>query len=284
MKSIKNILIILRDEFLKQEIGILKNFILTIKPDKIKFSILVEEHDYFTIDNLNLDNETEKYIKNQIQIPVESIQYTNEKEIIESTIKDNIDLIIAFNYIENELIDDYISKILTNSFANVLLLPRNLDEFNIHKIIVATDFSDYSKKALEYGLEIQSMFKNSTLKVLHVAPIPIGYHYTGLSLEEFGNRLKENSNEKMKEFLNNNIPYEITTVYKHNKVVSEILRIASTEKTDLLIVGSQGTNSKLELLYPGSTTIKLIGFHTMPLLIVKVKEKHRSFIEKIFLK
>ncbi|GIX40849.1 MAG: hypothetical protein KatS3mg129_0582 [Leptospiraceae bacterium] len=284
MKRFNKIFVLLTEEHYQEEIKKIKDFLYKIQPEKIYFDILIEEHDYFEIDFPKLKDDIKTFLKNNITINYELIEKNKEEEIIKFSISENIDLLILFNYRETNLVDDYIIKILTKSNSNILLIPAEYENLNIQKIMVATDFSDYSKEALEYGKYIQNLFQGSTIKIIHIAAIPVGYHYTGLSLEEFSLRLKDNANKKMKEFLKqDDIPYEIHTVYKHKKVVSEILRIAATEKMDLLILGSQGANSKLELFYPGSTTMKMVNIHTLPLLVVKIKERHKSLLEKIFL-
>jgi len=283
MKEFNKILVLLTEENYQKEIEVLKNFLNTIKPKNLFFDILIEEHDYINISNYSVKEDIKNALKQQINMNFELIEQNKEEEILKFLLKEDIDLFILFNYKDNNIIDEYIIKLVSKGSANILLIPGEYENLNIKKIMVATDFSDYSLKALEYGEYIQKLFKDSQLKVIHIAAVPVGYHYTGLSLEEFSQKLKENAVLKMKSFLKENIPYEILTVYKHKNVVTEILRLAAVEKMDLLILGSQGINSKIDLIYPGSTTMQMVNVHTLPLLIIKIKEKHKSIWEKIFL-
>lgn len=283
MKEFNKILVLLTEENYQKEIEVLKNFLNTIKPKNLFFDILIEEHDYINISNYSVKEDIKNDLKQQINMNFELIEQNKEEEILKFLLKEDIDLFILFNYKENNIIDEYIIKLVSKGSANNLLIPGEYENLNIKKIMVATDFSDYSLKALEYGEYIQKLFKDSQLKVIHIAAVPVGYHYTGLSLKEFSQKLKENAVLKMKNFLKENIPYEIHTVYKHKNVVTEILRLAAVEKMDLLILGSQGINSKIDLIHPGSTTMQMVNVHTLPLLIIKIKEKHKSIWEKIFL-
>lgn len=113
MKSIIYVLITLNKE--NKVIEIKRKIVLTLNLVKLKIAILIEEHDYFYFDSLAPNQDTQKYIKNQNHIFIESIQDNNE------ILKEDIDLIIAFNYIENDLVDNYISKILTKTFTSALM-------------------------------------------------------------------------------------------------------------------------------------------------------------------
>lgn len=283
MQAFKKILLLLTEDYYQKEIKVIQQFLTHIKPEKLFIAVLTENHDYFDLDNFNIKKEIKDYLQKNLAISYEFLDKHSEDEIIKFILTENIDLSIMYNYRENNALDEYIIKFILKLNSNILLIPGECEEFTIKKIMVATDFSDYSREALEYGKYIQSIFKESQLKLIHIAAVPVGYHYTGLSLEEFSNKLKENAVLKMKEFLKESIPYEIHSVYKHKNVVPEILNIAAAEKTDLVIFGSQGASSKLDFLYVGSSTMQMVNIHSLPLLIVKIKEKQKSLLEKILL-
>ncbi len=283
MKTFKKILMLLTEDYYQKEIKLIQHFLTHINSEKLFFAVLTEKHDYFELSNFSIKEEIKDYLKKNINISSEFPDIHSEDDIIKFILTENIDLSILYNYRENNTLDEYVIKFVLKLNCNILLIPGECEEFTIKRIIVATDFSDYSREALEYGKYIQSLFKESQLKLIHIAAVPVGYHYTGLSLEDFANKLKENAVLKMKEFLKESIPYEIHTVYKHKNVVPKILNVAAAEKTDLVVFGSQGESSKIDLLYVGSSTMQMVNIHNLPLLIVKIKEKQKSLLEKILL-
>ncbi len=286
MSQIKKVLLAFNEENIFKEISLLKNFLVKIRAEKFYIYIFYEKVDYFDFEIKEFKDEIKNFIEKNIPQNYEIIITYQEKELYDFIHKNNIDLIIAFNQKELGLIEDNIYNLVLKTNSHVLLIPENYSELNFKKIIFATDFSDYSKETLREFLSFKEIFNEAILKIVHVAVIPVGYHYTGLTLEEFSNKLKEKAVEKMLEFkkeLNIDLSYEIFSVYKHKNIVSKLQEIVAEEKIDLVVIGNQGFSSKLNLLTPGSTTEKMIHIHTSPLLIMKIKERHKTILEKILL-
>src|ERR1700741_1109436 len=123
-------------------------------------------------------------------------------------------------------------------------------------ILVPIDFSDASKNALEYAIQF-STITDSQITLFHVyytPPVTIELPIVVPSLEELEKNCMNNLNT-----LKNNIVSKsekhlsINCVCKCGFPVDRIIEYAERNKTDLIIMGMQGTGWLREKLI-GSTT------------------------------
>jgi nucleotide-binding universal stress UspA family protein len=147
----------------------------------------------------------------------------------------------------------------------------------IKKILVGCDFSPYSELAFQYGLSLAQEFQ-SEVHLVHVVETPA---YKGMmkysvnQSEEFENELHGQIREK----LSNMIPKE-STAWCDPKIVllnghphEEIIKNASSNKIDLIVLGIRGRNL-IEALFTGSTTDRVLRQSSCPVLSVcPIKEQ-----------
>jgi nucleotide-binding universal stress UspA family protein len=144
------------------------------------------------------------------------------------------------------------------------------------KILLAVDGSDYSVKAAEYiGTHFRECPGTLELHLLHIhLPIP-----RGLALAKaeklFGGDVedryyKEESEAALasaEEILRkHNIPFKST--YRVGDVAEEIIRYASENKMDMIVMGSHG-HGGLKALVMGSVATKVMAMSHIPVLIVR---------------
>lgn len=141
------------------------------------------------------------------------------------------------------------------------------------KILYPTDFSDVSKIAVNYLIQLKDAGAEEVV-ILHVVDtrnqhMPNIYNaFPELSmLGEKEAISAKNEARQMAEGLNN---AGIKTVIRIEKGVpfKEILRVEQEENVSLIVIGSHGTSNVKEMLL-GSVSEKVIRKATKPVLVVK---------------
>jgi nucleotide-binding universal stress UspA family protein len=150
----------------------------------------------------------------------------------------------------------------------------------LQKIFVPTDFSNCSKKALQYAMPLAKQF-GATLILLHVLPphnaidgetYPVDCE---LTLEK---DLRENARRKLielaKEFPLHEIPVQIETCLGATGV--EIAREAKKLEADLIVISTHGRTGRAHSL-AGSVAENLVQLAPCPVLVVR--EHEHDFIK-----
>ncbi len=150
------------------------------------------------------------------------------------------------------------------------------------KILCPTDFSEHSGIALEYAMNLANEL-GAEIHVLSVYLVSKSSS-TLISMEDI---VRENHEEDMQKLIagmgslvrNDNLP--ITKIMKGN-TVNAILKYAKNFEIDLIVMGTQGGNS-LRTILLGSTTKKLAGKTSIPILAIPETVKHKLTNNKIVL-
>jgi nucleotide-binding universal stress UspA family protein len=147
--------------------------------------------------------------------------------------------------------------------------------FKLKKIVVPTDFSDCSKKALQYAIPFAKQF-NATLILLNVVPrqnafdgetYPVDYE---LTLEkDLREDAKRKLNELAKEVPLHEIPVQIETCLGATGV--EIANAAQKWEADLIIISTHGRTGRAHAL-AGSVAENLVQLARCPVLVVREHE------------
>src|SRR5690606_4308998 len=85
--------------------------------------------------------------------------------------------------------------------CTLMIIPENSIP-KVEKIVVPSDFSDYSKDALEEAILISER-NNKRIEIIvqNVYTVPSGYHYTGKSYEVFAAIMHTHAEIKYKKFI-----------------------------------------------------------------------------------
>jgi nucleotide-binding universal stress UspA family protein len=134
------------------------------------------------------------------------------------------------------------------------------DPVRLSKILLCSDFSECSERALQYAISLATEYK-SELTVLHVlehSPSP---------------EQREVEDARVIHLLEGQVPAkarsccEIKTIVRTGKAYEEIIKLAEQEQSDLIVVGVRGRNV-LDLALFGSTTHRVLQLGPCPVLAI----------------
>ncbi len=157
---------------------------------------------------------------------------------------------------------------------------------DIGKILLATDGSEESEKALDYTLYLADIF-NASVVALYVSEV----HFPLTSLlpiyedaileiaEKTENSFKEKFDEASKRFIKRGIPFSSEII--RDGTVEGIIKTADIEGAGLVVMGKKGQGFISSSLI-GSNTIKVLRQIDAPVLAVRSKgDTHSTEIKKI---
>ena len=140
------------------------------------------------------------------------------------------------------------------------------------KILYPTDFSDVSKKALDYIRQLKAGGAEEVI-VLHVIDERGFSAFESYSSADAVTLEAEIREGVEKELMTIGEPLEqaglvVKTIVKTGMPVREILRIEKEENISVIVIGSHG-KSNLEEMFLGSVSEKVARKCTKPILIIK---------------
>jgi len=151
--------------------------------------------------------------------------------------------------------------------------------FNIRKILVPTDFSDFSQQAAFYAIELAQKFE-AEVTLLYVLQDTVAlFPEPGVSIPAPGNyvqELQESATSSLQR-LREKFPAEmnIATELRHGNPFVEILRCARDGQYDLIVIGTHG-RSGLEHMLLGSVAEKVVRKASCPVLSVRPEDHEFS--------
>lgn len=191
-------------------------------------------------------------------------------EISRFTKENQGDLIIAGAhgqyYISDHVLGTTSGDIVRQGNTPVLLIKKE-PSFPYNKILIATDFSDASKKAIEFAFQC---FPNARFQLLHIVDI---YYRQFLKIDDVGKNERDHPTkdifEKLDDFLKG---CEVKPEKFEKKIIGGYLAAAIIMQSknwaaDLLVFGTQG-RSKLHYFLMGSVAKKLLQLSDIDMLAV----------------
>ena len=139
--------------------------------------------------------------------------------------------------------------------------------FKLEKILVPMDFSDCSKKALQYAIPFAKQF-GAELKLLYVVePYPAAPEMAPFDAESIQDRHSE------LETLRKTIGHaaRVTTSVRTGAPHTEIVEAARQLGADLIIISTHGRKGLTRMVF-GSATEKVVRYAPCPVLIVRESE------------
>jgi nucleotide-binding universal stress UspA family protein len=142
------------------------------------------------------------------------------------------------------------------------------------KILYPTDFSDVSKKAMEFIKQLKGAGTKEVV-VFHVIDeriIDRIQHHAdvGINTEEFGKKMEEQAQEEIRAIEDELKKSGFTVKTRIDKGVPfrEILKAEQEEDVSVVVIGSHGV-SCIEEMFLGSCSEKVIRKSSKPVLVVR---------------
>lgn len=150
-----------------------------------------------------------------------------------------------------------------------------------HMILVPLDFSDTSKNAVYYAVEMANLF-DSEIGLLHViSNSALKSLFTNNSqVAILRSRVKEELEKVKAELLDKWPNMRVRTIVEEGKPYKAINRVATENKCDTIVMGTNGANGIEQ--FTGSTTTRVIKSSEIPVIAVKEKQTNPKF-DKIVL-
>ena len=140
------------------------------------------------------------------------------------------------------------------------------------EIVVPTDFSEHSLRALDYAVEIAEKF-GSALKIIYVIePLlqAADVSWTSVDFEQLNQTHKASAEKQLAQLLEERLPEGMPadTEILSGKPFVEILKYAKRQNADLIVMATHGRGAIAHILM-GSTAEKVVRKASCPVLTVK---------------
>ncbi len=152
-------------------------------------------------------------------------------------------------------------------------LTEKPSPFKLRRILVPLDFSDCSKKALQYAIPLAQQF-NASIILLHVVQINfVGGEFGSIDFPLLENELRECRSKQLEAFARDQIRQRVPTetLLRIGAPVSEIVLAAKKLEVDLIIISTHG-HTGLKHVFMGSTTENVVRYAPCPVLTVREHE------------
>jgi universal stress protein A len=144
------------------------------------------------------------------------------------------------------------------------------------KILLATDFSDYSEVACEYALTLAKAF-DSSLHLLHVINEPVdlrGFYVPHISFEQLEKEIETGAVKMLEAFCNDNLAdfKDYTSSVVTGVPYEEIIRTATENELSLIVIGTHGRTGLDHLIF-GSTAERVVRSSPCPVMTIRLPAK-----------
>lgn len=212
------------------------------------------------------------------------LQGNTSKQILKFSVEKEADLIIMGNKAAGKSSGVAVQRIARRAACSLLILPVDAKP-DLKRILVPSDFSDYSRIAMTAALFISSRQEKPTeIVVQNVFSVPTGYHFTGKSYDEFAAIMKQRAAEAYDKFiadidLHGQHVLAEYTLDEDEDPVEDIHLKAKEAEANLIVIGAKG-RSATAAIFLGSMAERLIQADTeIPILVVRPKGKTEGLID-----
>ncbi len=151
-------------------------------------------------------------------------------------------------------------------------------EFALGSILVPIDFSDCSRKALQYAVPLARQF-GSRLLLVHVMPVHyfVGSEFGPVDVPVPEQEMRENSERALERLAREEIAgaVPVATRVCRGQPVQEIVAVAREAGVDLILLSTHG-HTGLKHVLLGSVAENVVRYAPCPVLVVR--EHQREFV------
>jgi len=143
--------------------------------------------------------------------------------------------------------------------------------FPVKTVLCPTDFSEPAREALKIAGELASQV-GASLLLVHVVPVlpalPSDPNYV-FKVPEYERLLHNDADEKLAQLVRQiKNGTTVRVMVGHGDVADEIVRIAETEKADLIVIATHGTTGWRRFVF-GSVAEKVVRLAKCPVLTIR---------------
>lgn len=196
------------------------------------------------------------------------------KELMKAAKKIDADILLVGKKETHDNVGVSHSKLVRGSYCDVLIVPERGPRSITH-VLVASDFSDYSKVALNKAIELAEQSK-AKVTCQYVYQVPRGYSKTGKSYEDFAEIMLGHAKKDYEKFISEidtkGVSVEpLFSLGEDNDFHLEIAKESNQNGVDLVVLGAKG-RTDLSAIFVGSVTEKVLDEGlSVPLYVVKKK-------------
>lgn len=191
--------------------------------------------------------------------------------IVETAEEEGRDLIVmgvrGASLAQRLLVGSTTARVIGYSLQDVLVVPEK-GSLGGNRILVATDGSEYSRKAVDKALELAA-YSRGLLTVISVLEISPHIYAVAPELTEEKIKLNEKIVDEVKKLAASRGIQAEGTVREAECANEVITDVARKKNIDLIILGSHGRTG-LKRLLMGSVTESVIAHAPCPVLVVKL--------------
>jgi len=140
-------------------------------------------------------------------------------------------------------------------------------------ILIPVDGSEYSMKAIEAGKVMAKAFDSKVFILSVVTPEIRVFNgrgsnmYAPILMDELVECSKTILADAKKQF--DGMPNQVETFTEQGNVADEIVRFATENKIDMIVMGSHGLGALKNRLMTGSVTTRVLHHIDVPVLVIK---------------
>lgn len=233
--------------------------------------------------NVTVDKYYQK--QKQTETHVDILEGKPTDQVLKYAKRKDVDLIVMGKHTSKGKPKVKQGKLAELSHCSILFVPKGAD-IKIDSVMVATDFSEYAKMALEQALHIKEKHPDLTIYAHNVYTVPQGYHKTGKSYQEFADIMRGHATRDAEKFFKKHdidasccdVQY---TLSDDDKVHDELNDFAVQKNVDMILTGSQGRTAAAAFLL-GSVAEHLLDYENhIPVFIVKKKNDNMGLLQAL---
>lgn len=156
---------------------------------------------------------------------------------------------------------------------------RGRSEFKLKKILVPVDFSECSRKALQYALGFARQF-GSEIVLLHVvSPAFVYGEYGVVDLAGVEAEMVKTSDQELEKWVEQEMASGVrfTSRTAQGQIMSEVVDLARDEGIDLIVLSTHGRTGLRHVLL-GSVAEQVVRHAPCPVLVVR--ENEHEFLDQ----
>lgn len=203
------------------------------------------------------------------------------ESIITYASEENVDLIIMGTHgrtgLSHFLLGSVAERVIRHMPCPVITIKGSgvrKPAAKLARIVVAVDFSNYSKLALAHAADLARAF-DATVEVIHVIEEQVhpSFYITGeTSIFKFNPELRDKSRKALRDFVHTAViePVSFDVHVREGRIHDEIVKYAHEQGADLIVVATHGL-SGLDHFLIGSTTEKVVRKATVPVFTINAR-------------